>query len=113
MQRKRNVGVALLIGIVAPLLIIGMHPTAHDLTADAGPRLVLINHLVHGVALAAQPLLFLGLLGLSRYLGWSDIVTAAVVVYGFGMAAVLSAAVLSGFVAPDVIERLACRGSNA
>ncbi|HMG19622.1 MAG TPA: hypothetical protein VK573_12925 [Gemmatimonadales bacterium] len=99
-QERRAAG-ALLIGVIAPLLIMGMHPTGADITTG-GARLVMINHLVHGVSLAAQPVVFLGLLGLWRSLR-SDAATAALVFYGFGIVAILSAAVLSGFVAPDVV----------
>src|SRR2546427_3649940 len=61
MPQERRAAVALLIGVVAPLLIMGMHPTGGDITRG-GARLVMINHWVHGVALAAQPVVFLGLL---------------------------------------------------
>jgi hypothetical protein len=101
MPQERSAAVALLIGVVAPLLIMGMHPTGADITTG-GARLVMINHLVHGVSLAAQPVVFLGLLGLWRSLR-SDVATAALVFYGFGIVAILSAAVLSGFVAPEVV----------
>jgi len=101
MPQERRAAVALLIGVLAPLLIMGMHPTGSGLTTG-GARLVMINHLVHGVSLAAQPVVFLGLLGLWRSLR-SDVATAALVVYGFGIVAILSAAVLSGFVAPEVV----------
>jgi hypothetical protein len=101
MPQERRAAAALLIGVVAPLLIMGMHPTGADITTG-GARLVTINHLVHGVSLAAQPVVFLGLLGLWRSLR-SDVATAALVFYGFGIVAILSAAVLSGFVAPEVV----------
>ena len=112
MHHNRSAGLTLIIGVAAPLLIIGMHPTAGDLTGDSGSRQVVVNYLVHGVALAAQPLVFLGLLGVSRYLEWSEMAIAALVVYGFGIVAVLPAAVLSGFVAPDVIERMRVTGAT-
>jgi len=112
MQYNRSAGVTLIIGVAAPLLIIGMHPTAGDLTGDSGSRQVVVNYLVYGVALAAQPLVFLGLLGVSRYLEWSETAIAALVVYGFGIVAVVPAAVLSGFVAPDVIERMRVTGAT-
>jgi len=98
---ERRAAIALLVGVVAPLLIMGMHPTGADITIG-GARLVLINHMVHGVSLAAQPVVFLGLLGLWRRLR-SDVATAALVFYAFGIVAILSAAVLSGFVAPEVV----------
>jgi hypothetical protein len=106
MRNYRRAGQCLLVGILLPLLILGLHPTAHDLTADSGTRLTIINHLVHGIALAAQPLIVLGVLGLSRYLGWTDLATAAFVVYAFGVVATLAAALMSGFVASDVIAQL-------
>lgn len=99
--QERRAGIALLIGVIAPLLIMGMHPTGADITAG-GARLVLVNHMVHGVSLAAQPVVFLGLLGLWRTLR-SDVATAALVFYAFGIVAILSAATLSGFVAPDLV----------
>ena len=99
--QERSAAIALLIGVIAPLLIMGMHPTGADITTG-GARLVMINHLVHGVSLAAQPVVFLGLLGLWRRLH-SDVATAALVFYAFGIVAILSAAVLSGFVAPEVV----------
>ncbi len=101
MPQERRAAVALLIGVLAPLLIMGMHPTGGDITRG-GARLVTINHWVHGVSLAAQPVVFLGLLGLWRSVR-SDVATAALVFCGFGIVAILSAAVLSGFVAPDVV----------
>src|SRR6266699_2610082 len=99
--QERRAAVALLIGVIAPLLIMGMHPTGADITTG-GARLVMINHVVHGVSLAAQPVVFLGLLGLWRSLR-SDVATAALVFYAFGIVAILSAATLSGFVAPDLV----------
>ena len=105
---ERRAAGALLLGVLAPLLIMGMHPTGGDITRG-GARLVMINHVVHGVALAAQPIVFLGLLGLWRSLR-SDAATAALVFYAFGIVAILSAATLSGFVAPDLVSDRALLG---
>lgn len=106
MRNFRRAGQSLLVGILLPLLILRLHPTAHDRTTESGTRLMTINHLVHGIALAAQPLLVLGLLGLSRYLHWTELATAAFVVYAFSAVATMTAAVMSGFVASDVIGQL-------
>ena len=95
--QQRRAATALLVGTLAPLLILWMHPTGGDISAG---RLLMVNHLVHGVAIAAQPVLFLGLLGLWSALR-SDLATAALVFYGFGSIAILTAAILSGFVAPE------------
>jgi hypothetical protein len=61
---------------------------------------------VHGAALASVPVLFLGLLGLSRRLGRSDLATAALVAFGFGGVAVMTAAVASGFVATGLMRQI-------
>jgi len=106
--QERRSAIALLIGVVAPLLIMGMHPTGGDITRG-GARLVMLNHVVHGVALAAQPVVFLGLLGLWRSVR-SDAATAALVFYAFAIVAILSAATLSGFVAPDIVSDRALLG---
>src|ERR1051325_10758742 len=65
LPQERRAAALLLIGVLAPLIIMGMHPTGGDL-ATGGARLVLINHVVHGVSLAAQPIVFVGLLGQCR-----------------------------------------------
>src|ERR1044072_7465280 len=96
LPQERRAAALLLIGVLAPLFIMGMHPTT------GGARLVLINHVVHGVSLAAQPIVFVGLLGVWRSLR-SDVATLALVCYAFGIVAILTAATLSGFVAPDAL----------
>jgi len=61
---------------------------------------------VHSVALGTVPILFVGLLGLSRRLRLTDLTTAALVAHGFGCAAVMRAVVADGFIATAVIERI-------
>lgn len=100
-------GLLLIAGSLAYMLVMTIHPTAHDLmTAESFARQARMGVLVHGLALAATPIVFLGLLGLSRRLGPSDLATAGLVVFGFGGVAVMSAAVASGFVATPLIGRL-------
>lgn len=106
MGSTRRAGQLLLTGVLLPLLILGLHPTAHDLTADAGGRLVAVNHFVHGIAVASQPLVLLGLIGLSQYLEWSTLSTAALKIYCFSALGNVVAALMSGFVASDVIAQL-------
>ena len=97
-------GTLLIAGSGAGLVVMGLHPTAHGLTnPESGAHLTHLNVMVHGLALAAVPAVFLGLLGLARRLAPSDMATAALVAYGWACLAVLSAAVASGFVAPGVI----------
>ena len=108
MRRDLLSGILLIAGAVAGMMVMIFHPTGRILVTPANfPGQALLNITVHSVALAAVAILFLGLLGMSRASGvigswW----TAALVAYGFGVVAVMSAAVASGFVATSVIEQL-------
>jgi len=107
MRRDLTSGSLLIAGSAAGVVVMALHPTAHGLmNPETGTHLRLVNAMVHGLALAATPLVFLGLLGLRRRLESSAPATAAVVIYGWGCVALMSAAVASGFVAPAVIERV-------
>ena len=103
MPAPKRAGQALILGILLPLVILGMHPTAHDLTADASNHMTAINHFVHGVALASQPVILFGLLGLSAYLGWSDLATGAFILYALSVVSMATAALMSGFVTSDLV----------
>lgn len=97
-------GLLLIAGAVAGVLVMLGHPTAHDLITAADPgRRAAGNVAVHSVALATLPMLFLGLSGLTRRLDGGDLSLAALVLYGFGAFATVPAAVMSGFVATDLI----------
>jgi len=96
--------------IVSSLLMVVVllaHPSGHQMVSpEGGHHAIAVNMAVHGLAIASVPLLFLGLLGLQRRLGQSDVTVAALVFYGFAGVAVLSAALTSGFVASGVIHEL-------
>ena len=112
-NRDLAAGSLLIAGAAAGIAVMALHPTAHGLmNAESGPQLARVNVMVHGLALAATPLVFLGLLGVWRRLAPSDLATAGLVIYGWGCVAVMSAAVASGFVSPGVIGRFAAEGSN-
>jgi hypothetical protein len=107
MRRDTGGGILLITGALAGVFALALHPTGHDLLASpdqAGQAARAV--LVHAVALAGVPMLFLGLLAVARRLGPGDLTAAALVAYGFAGTAVMSAAVASGFVAPPVTARL-------
>jgi hypothetical protein len=114
MKRDIGSGALLVAGSFGGVVVMLLHPTAHGLMSqESGPRLTQLNAIVHGLALAAVPMVFLGLSGLWRRLRPSDLATAALFAYGWGCVAVMSAAVASGFVAPGVIARIiAAEGSK-
>ncbi len=99
-------GIALIAGAVAGFVTMSLHPTGHDLTAPGqfAPA-AFRNAAVHALAIASLPVSFLGALALTRRLeSPARLATAALVTYGFALAAVMSAAVVSGFVAPRLVR---------
>jgi len=79
---KRDVfsGVLLIGGALAGLLVMSHHPTARGMmTGNDASRQAHLNVALHGLALAAVAILFLGLLGLSRRLGMGNLSNAALV----------------------------------
>lgn len=106
---KRDVlsGTVLIVGAVTTMVVMAFHPTGQTpITRENFPSQGLLNVTVHSLALVAVPTLFLGLLGLARRLGPSDVTTAALVAYGFGAVAIMSAAVASGLVVTGVIDQI-------
>ena len=107
MPREPAAAILLLIGTLAGMTVMALHPTGADIVnAQNFAGHALLNRSVHGVAIASLPLLFLGFAGLCRRLGWPDIAVAGLVAYGFAAVAVMIAAVASGFIATDLIERM-------
>jgi hypothetical protein len=103
---KRDIvsGTLLIVGPAAGAVVMLLHPTAHGLMdPEHGTHLAFVNVMVHSLALAATPAVFMGLLGLWRRLGSGELSTAALIAYGWGCVALMGAAVASGFVAPGVI----------
>jgi hypothetical protein len=113
MKRDIASGSLLIAGAASGVAVMLLHPTGHDLMdPETGARLARVNAFVHGLALAAMPAIFLGLTGLRRRVGSSDLATAALVAYGWGCVAVMGAAVASGFVAPGVIEHIVAKDGS-
>lgn len=106
MRQEKASGILLIASALMMVLVMATHPTGHQMVSGAaeGTSLAHRNMLVHGIAIASVPPLFLGLLGLSRRLGFTDLTIAALVFHGFAGVAVLSAALTSGFVASGVIH---------
>ncbi len=86
------------------------HPTGHDLLNqpdEIARRNEIIAIAVHILAIISLPLVFFGLLGFCRRLDLENpLVTLGLVVYGFGVLAVMSAAVLSGLVGPVLTRKI-------
>ena len=80
MIRPKQSGSLLLAGVLLPLLVLAMHPTGHDLAHDTQGRMLAVNRLVHGIAIACLPLLLAGLGGFCALLRWSLGATLAVAI---------------------------------
>jgi hypothetical protein len=108
MKDNRMGGIALVAGSVAGIITMALHPTGHDLMAPGRfAHTALLGAAVHALAIASLPVSFLGAWALTRRLDAPDrLAGAALVVYGFGLAAALAAASVSGFVAPPLVRAL-------
>ncbi|HEX6852733.1 MAG TPA: hypothetical protein VF139_15155 [Candidatus Polarisedimenticolaceae bacterium] len=108
MKRDLFSGIVLILGALIGVGIMAAHPTAHDIAGSGSPEAQAhLNVVVHSIAIAGLPLTFLGLIGLARRLGPSDLTNVALVAWGFGSVAGMGAAVASGFVASPLLLKLA------
>jgi hypothetical protein len=108
MTDDKKGGIALIAASLGGIITMGLHPTARDLFAPerlAPMTLLLVG--VHALAVVSLPVFFLGALALSRRLAAPDrLALAALVVFGFALAAVLVAAVVDGFVVPGLAREI-------
>lgn len=102
MTSDRKAAVLLVAAPLTTVLIMVIHPTGHDLAMDY-ERVARINHFVHGTAIFSLPLVFLGLLGLSRRLGHADAAVAGLVAYGVAVVCWLVAGVASGYLQTELL----------
>lgn len=104
---------AFIAGNIALLITMALHPSGAQL-AGAGSRfdvMVLLNTFVHTLAIFAIPLLFLGGLALtSMAVGRRSLAISALIFYAFALCAGMCAGVMSGYIAPDMLRRMAQAG---
>lgn len=99
-------GGALIVGALAGVLTMAMHPTGSQLIADV-QHVAPLGLAVHTLALAALPVSFFGAIGLTRVLrSKGDAALAAPVAYGMASVAVMIAAVAGGLLAPALAAQL-------
>ena len=106
MTENRLAGLALIAGSCGMIITMAFHPHGHVTSAEL-PRMIRMLILVHGLALACIPVMFLGTWGLSRRIATpSRLDVAGLVLYAFGLIAVMGAAVADGLVTPRVLEQI-------
>jgi hypothetical protein len=108
-------GIALIAGMAGSIITMALHPTAHDLgTPEHSASMMQLNIAVHSLALVCIPILFLGALGLTKYLAASNrLAVSGLVLFGFAEVAVMIAATASGLIAPGLFHHLAADPGRA
>lgn len=105
MTRAQRSALALIAGITGSLVVMALHPTGADVArvaAAGGTSHVARN--VHLFAIALQPLLMAGTLGLTLQLRrHADLAALAFISYALGTVAIMLAATCSGLLAPELI----------
>lgn len=104
---ERRCAAALLLGVAAGIGAMLFHPTGHELLSGVDrPAVVRRDQVVHAVAIAALVLQCFGLLGLTRRLRGAQFGAAefAMVLYALATVAATVAALVSGFVAPGLLD---------
>ncbi|MGA9566086.1 MAG: hypothetical protein WBS19_11230 [Candidatus Korobacteraceae bacterium] len=114
MTDNRLSGLALIAASCGSIITMALHPTGH-IPAEQLERTIRMMIIVHSFAMAWVPVQFLGGLGLSRRIDRNGrFGIAGLVLYGFGLVAITSAAVADGLVIPDVFRQIvASAGSQA
>jgi hypothetical protein len=100
---------AVLVGSLAVLGVMALHPTGADVLADHSGtgRVVALARAVHAVAIGAVALLLVGMAALSwRLRAQVELSATAFVCFALASFAVLCAAVMSGLVSPALLDHL-------
>lgn len=96
-------------GSVGVFVTLILHPSERGLfdpaqVASIGRTMII----VHSLALVSLPLWFIGALALSRRIDWcGSLSLAALIIYGFGLAALMNAVVIDGLVTPGLARAIA------
>lgn len=112
MTIERAGAAALILGTLAMLGVMALHPSGVAHTPDSAKTLQLA-FVVHAVAIASAPALTFGMFVLSRSIGFEQpAASLAFFFYLFGAIAVMLAATMSGFVATRLIESGMTEGAD-
>jgi hypothetical protein len=112
MTDDRLSALALIAGSCGLIITMTLHPTGRVANAQMESMLRLLIA-VHALAIACIPVLFLGVWGLSRRLGYSDrIAVSGLVVYALALLAVMNAAVADGLVNPGLFRQFVASAAS-
>lgn len=111
-RRHRLYGVTILAGTLLSVFAMAHHPAPHGAStaerlADMA-SLAKLSAIVHGGLIFLMLVVFFGLVGFSEVLGFHLArVRVALIAYGFGVVCLTGAALISGFISPELAERYA------
>jgi len=113
-KQLRLSGWSLIAGSIGILVTLVLHPNERGMFDPAQTESFgRITVIVHSIALFALPLLLIGGLGISRKIGWdSSGAVAALIFYGFALAAMLCAIVIDGLVTPGLARAMMKTGAD-
>jgi hypothetical protein len=104
MTRDRQSALALLVGSIAWIVTMSLHPTGGSFEKIARISSIIVG--THSLALATIPLMLFGFLGLTARLGADrGLPVAALITYAFGSVAAMCAAVINGLALPAFVEQ--------
>lgn len=110
MKNTKIYGIALITGTLSGIITMIFHPTGNNLLSqpdEIARRNEFIAVAVHTLAIMSLPCVFFGLLGFCYRLGLHKLlVSAALVIYGFGATAAMLAAVINGLVGPVLTRKI-------
>jgi hypothetical protein len=109
MKDNRLGGIALIIGALSGMITMSLHPVAgaHPITPEQFEKLAMLMIGVHVLAIAGIPFSLLGALALTRRLDSPGrIAMTGLVIYGFGLVAVMIAPAMSGLVGTEIIRKM-------
>lgn len=110
MKYSKMYGIALISGTLGIIITMAFHPTGREMLDqpdEIARRNEFIAVAVHTLAIMSLPCIFFGLVGVCRRLGFDKpLVSAGLVIYGFGAVAVMIAAVINGLIAPILTRKI-------
>ncbi len=112
MKDNRLGGIALILGAISGMITMSLHPVAgaHPITPAQFEKLTGLMIGVHALAIAGIPFSFLGAFALTRRLDSpTRLAIAGLVIYGFGLVAVMIAPAMSGLVGTEILRHIVAR----
>jgi len=116
MNDNRLGGLALILGALSGIITLTFHPAggSHRVTPAQFEILIAVIVGVHALAICGLPIAFAGALALTRRIDSPmRIALFGLIVYGFGLVAVMAAATMSGLVTPDILRQVVAKSGSA